>query len=310
MTDPTPGGMRLESALEAVKPWLSEPGVTGLSIGPKVVGGRETGEQAVLVFVERKRPAAALGADDFPVPATVELHTLTGPGEVGTVSLPTDVQETGRNRVQVLNQRVRPVPGGYQLAVQNFGWTGTLGVNIVWGGKYRTLSNNHVLSDNGNLRASVYEPDKGSNNSIGTVDGYVPVALYASPDEKKPLYNTQDLAWAEASTRVASPEIHRIGTPTGLRAPVPGEQIRLIGKQTGSVQSAAVVDIITKKVVEWQPGAAKPWAFFERIIRLDRVCTQEGDSGSAYVADDDDMVVGLHIGANNSYSWGCQLWPF
>jgi hypothetical protein len=34
--------------------------------------------------------------------------------------------------------------------------------------------------------------------------------------------------------------------------------------------------------------------------------TQSGDSGAAYVADDD-MVVGLHVGANNVYSFGCAV---
>lgn len=310
ITEPMIGGVGHESALEAVKPWLSEPNVTGLSIGPKVVGGQETGEQAVLVFVERKLPASALGADHFPVPATVELHTLTGAGEVGSVEVPTDVQETGPNRIEVLNQKVRPAPGGYQIAAENIGGTGTLGVNIVWAGKYRTLSNNHVLSNNGNLGAAIYQPDKANDTAIGTVDGYVPITLYASSTQQNPIYNNQDLAWSLASTRLTTPEITRIGTPTGLRAPVPGETVTLIGKQTASVQRATVRDIITKTVVEWMPGAAKPWAFFERIVRLDRKCTQPGDSGTAYVATSDDMVVGLHIASNSSYSWGCQLWPF
>ena len=296
MTDPAQ--LPPEPLLEAAKPWLSRPNVVGLSLGPKVTGGRETGEPALLVYVERKQPAAEV---EFLVP---ELLT------VGGAAVPTDVQEVGEIRTEVLDQRVRPVPGGYQIEAENIGGTGTLGVSINWGGKYRALTNNHVISNNGNLGAAVYQPDKGNNTVIGTVDGYVPVATYASKSQSNPVWNNQDLAYSQVTTAVCSPLIHLIGQPTGLRAPVPGETVALIGKQTARVRTAAVVDIVTTLTFQWAKGTSKPWAFFERLVRLDGVYTQPGDSGTAYVATSDMKVVALHVGAGSAFSFGCQLWPF
>lgn len=306
MTDPA--GTPLRPALEAVTPWLSRPNIVGLGLGPKVTGGRPTGTQAVLVFVARKQPADTV---EFPVPPTVSVDGTGPDGRPGTVEVPTDVQETGPMRAEVLDQRVRPVPGGYQIQATNMGGgTGTLGVNIVWAGRYRAMSNNHVLAVNGDLRAGVYQPDRAHDDGIGTVSGYTPVTVYASDTEEDPTYNRQDLAWVDVTRQIGDPEIHRIGTPTGLRAPVAGEQVTLIGKQTGTVQTASVADILTKAVVVFAPRSARPYAFFEQLIRLDRRCTQSGDSGSAYVATKDRKVVGLHVGASDAFSFGCQLWPY
>jgi hypothetical protein len=292
MTQPLP----LEPLLEAAKPWLSRPNVVGIGIGPKVTGGRETGEQAVLVFVERKQAAAAA---DFLVPPTL--------AAAGAEPVPTDVQETGPNRLEVLNQRVRPVPGGYQISAENMPGTGTLGVSIVWGGKYRSITNNHVIAKNGNEKAPVYEPDKSADNAIGTVDGMTPVVTYPTSTQPSPVYNRQDLAWSYTNQSIASPDIHLIGRPTGIRAAVAGEQVKLIGKQTAKVQTARIADVRTLAVVEWARGTSRPWAYFEQLVRLDRVCTQPGDSGTAYVATSDMKVVAIHVGANQAYSWGCQL---
>lgn len=304
MTSP---GRHLQPALEAVKPWLSEPNVVALGIGPKVTAGQETGEQAVLVFVERKLTGAAV---QFPVPATVTVDAVGADGALGAAEVPTDVQECGPAVAEVLNQRVRPVPGGYQVEAANIGGTGTLGVNIVWAGKFRGMSNNHVLANNGNLGAAVYQPDKANDNAIGTVGGYTPVIVYATDTQPNPTYNLQDLAWVALGPQIGDPAIHRIGVPTGLRAPVPGEQVELIGKQTGTVQTAYVADIVTKVVMTFDAGSRKPYAFFEQVVRLDRRCTQGGDSGSAYVATRDRKVVGLHMGSSNTFSFGCQLWPY
>lgn len=56
---------------------LAIPGVTGLALGNKITGGRDTGKRAVVVFVERKRNDVA---DSERIPA-----------EVG--GMPTDVVE-------------------------------------------------------------------------------------------------------------------------------------------------------------------------------------------------------------------------
>jgi V8-like Glu-specific endopeptidase len=300
----------LEPLLHTLRPWLSRRNIVGLSAGTKTVAGQDTGEPAIVVHVKRKLPADALGPDDLHIPAQVGLDQMTGDGRVKTSSVATDVIEVGVDHIDVLDQRVRPVPGAYQIKAKGVSGTGTLGVNIVWAGKYRLLTNNHVISENGHLGADVYEPSEGDDNKIGTVDGYVPVITYPSDQQPNPTYNTQDLAYCLEDPKLAIPEIKDLGVPKGIREPKVGERIRLIGKQTATVKTAKIASITLLKKIEWPSTGSGRWAWFERMIQLDAKVTQPGDSGSAYVAAADDMVVGLHVASNDLYSWGCQLWPY
>jgi len=298
---------QLEPFLHNLRGWLSKPNIVGLHVGPKTVGGQETSRPSIVVHVVRKLRPEALGPGDFLIPSSVEMHVQEPNGDISTVSVPTDVIEVGVERLQVLNQRVRPAPGAYQIQAANIAGTGTLGVNIVWAGKYRLLTNNHVISENGNLGAFVYQPEPGRDNVLGTVDGYVPVTTYPGKDTPHPLFNQQDLAYCNVTPERASPDILELGKPRGLRAPVDGEWVRLIGKQTARVRRARIVSTKAYKVIEWMPGR---WAFFDHIVQLDSVVTQPGDSGTAYVAESDGRVVGLHMAANAAHSWGCALYPF
>lgn len=294
--------------VKSVQPWLSKPNIVGVDVGEKTVGGRSTGQRAVIVHVVKKLAEDELGAEDFLVPATVAVHLLGDAGQVEETTIPTDVVEVGELHLDVNDQRVRPAPGGYQIAAANLPGTATLGVNIVWAAKYRLMTNNHVIAHNGNLGADVYQPSGGSNNKLGTVDGYIPVVTYPSPNQPFPHFNNQDLAFSNLTPAVGSPDIAQIGTPSGLRAPIVGEQIVLVGKQTGQVRKASVASITYSTTLQWPaPGS---WAWFESLIRLNANVTQPGDSGSAYVALTDGKVVGIHIGGGGQYSFGCQLWPF
>lgn len=293
--------------IEAVKPWLSRRNIVGLDVGPKTVDGQVTDVRSIVVHVVRKMPADELGAEDFPIPEQFAAHTLAGDGTVREVTVPTDVVEVGEVRLDINDQRIRPAEGGYQIRAENMPGTGTLGVNIVWASKYRLMTNNHVIACNGNAGADVYQPSTGVNNKIGTVNGFIPVVTYPSPTQPHPHYNTQDLAWTYLTPATGSPEITQIGVPRGVRAPVQGESIVLVGKQTGTVQKASIASVAYTTKTEWP--AAGSWAWFDTMIRLDAKITQPGDSGSAYVALSDGAVVGIHIGGN-IYSFGCQLSPF
>jgi hypothetical protein len=237
-----------------------------------------------------------------------------------SLRLATDVQEVGEDRLQAAPfpagdvehlereyARVRPAPGGVQIEAENIMAAGTLGVNLRWEGRLRLLTNNHVISENGNVGAAVYQPGiGGEGNRLARVSGFQPVRTQADKAASGVVFNRHDLAWCDVDETVASPEIVELGTPTGVRAPVEGEWIRLMGKRTGAVQRARVESVHLAKVLRWPDGYGD-WAFFDEQIQLDHVCTQPGDSGSAYVAESDGMVVGIHVGANAQYSWGCPL---
>src|SRR5437879_6674520 len=112
--------------------------VVGVAVGNKVIGGRETEEACIVVFVEAKRPEAQLR------------HRDVVPKALGGVR--TDVVETGRfhalRAAQTTNmdrtKRVRPAPGG--VSVGHFQVTaGTLGVLARRGGRPVIPPNNPVL---------------------------------------------------------------------------------------------------------------------------------------------------------------------
>jgi hypothetical protein len=114
---------------------LEKQNVVGVAVGYKNSTGDNTGEVAVVVLVEEKKPLAALSAQDV-IPKELE-------------GMRTDVVEVGYLRAQSARDRFRPViPAG--VTIGHFKVTaGTLGVIV----KDRTtgaaliLSNNHVLAN-------------------------------------------------------------------------------------------------------------------------------------------------------------------
>ena len=81
--------------------WTRGPGIQGLGIGPKVTAGRTLDHLALKVYVETKKPVAALA---HVVPPRVAIP--------GVGRLPTDVQAIGRVRREVFPDRVRPAMPG------------------------------------------------------------------------------------------------------------------------------------------------------------------------------------------------------
>jgi hypothetical protein len=294
-----------EVVLQALKGWLSQPNVVGLSVGPKRVRGVASNRRAIIVHVARKVPSSALDDQAFAIPAEVEFDVPRRDGSVGTARLPTDVIEVGEPRPEALDQRVRPCPGGYQIMADNIGIKGTLGVSMVWRGKYRLLANNHVISENGHKNADVFQPSENVDNIVGNVDGFIPVVDYQNEKEPNPVYNHQDMAWSDVGKDLCAPEIYEIGAPKGWRPPKNGETVRLVGKATGKAVTAKIASVTLMLSYRWRVGGTD-WAWFENLIQLDSKVTQAGDSGAAYVADDN-MVVGLHMGSNNAYSFGCVV---
>ncbi|MGB5756960.1 MAG: hypothetical protein WBM50_08600, partial [Acidimicrobiales bacterium] len=134
----------------AIEACRGVPGVTGLGIGGRIQGGERTGEMAVTVFVERKKPLDSLSRDDR-LPD-------------GVADLPIDVQELGRpTPAGALEEAVlwgsyphrhtewlKPAPvlvsGGSIRAQVRGGQNGTLGCFLAEGDRHFLLTNMHVLT--------------------------------------------------------------------------------------------------------------------------------------------------------------------
>jgi len=107
--------------------------VNGVAIGEKFSGGVATGEEAITVFVEKKKPIAQLKKDDL-IPKELKGYK-------------TDVIEIGK--VKALSdptKKYRPAPGG--VSIGHYAITaGTFGCVVRKNGQRFILSNNHVLAN-------------------------------------------------------------------------------------------------------------------------------------------------------------------
>jgi hypothetical protein len=312
--------------LKTVYPWLSKPNIVGVDIDKKIIAGKETEAWAIVVYVEKKKNLSELASDDFPIPREVELHTVLAEGGYGVVNVPTDVIEDSilsvvapNDELNELNQsseslkaRIRPCPGGYGIQGDGIDM-GTLGVNIFWPdpitgiAKYRLLTNNHVISQNGaNKSGIVWQPDDSdkSLNYLTKVTGYVPLRFYNSNNEQNPIYCTQDLAWCDIDQMAGAPDITDMETlPKGIRKPIIGEKILMIGKTTGKVQKGTIQSMDYAGVM---PLGGR-YVYFKNLIKISGGESNSGDSGMAYIAEKDYKVVGIHMGKSPQWIFGCMI---
>lgn len=300
---------QIEPMLEDLKPWLSKPNIVGMYVGDKTKDGKITGEIAIVVHVVKKKDQGELAPDDLNIPNTVEGQIPTETGDYKTVQIPTDVVESGEPRLYRNDQRVRPCPGGYQIYGR---WlkngTGTLGVNIEWRGKYRLLTNNHVIAGNSekSIGTGVYQPDKNSEgNRIAKVTGFEPIHTYPTKVEK-PKFNTKDIAWCDIDKKKGSSKILGIGKIKGFRMPELNQRVRMMGSETGEVKESEIISIKYLIGFDKWTFPKNSVAYFERQILLSSNIAQPGDSGAAFV-DDDNYIVGLCVGGFTQNAFGCWI---
>lgn len=298
---------QIESLAQSCSHWLSDPNIHGIFVEEKQTGGKQTGVLAIVAYVAEKK--AGLSAADTPIPPHVELHVQAPDGTVSTELVPTDVVEKPPFRLAALDSRVRPAPGGYMIGPAGgllSATGGTLGVNITWQGRFRLLTNNHVIADNGNAGGTVYQPTQSilRDNSLSTVAGFVPVVTYANRRQPNPVRNKYDIAWCEMTQAIGSPNISGIGVPQGIRAPVNGEAVQWIGRKTGTVQSTTISTVAGQIAIEF---VTNEWAWFEGVIQFNGGSVAPGDSGAAIVATSDNNVVGLIFAANGTAGAGLPI---
>lgn len=303
-------GVRSAKALHEAS-LFARANVVGLAVGHKVVGGVETDERCVVVYVEHKRPESELRRRDV-VPKEIE-------------GVRTDVVQTGRFRSLVLmappavsrTSRVRPAPGGVSVAHERV-TAGTLGcVARRLGGGPVILSNNHVLANANDARRGdpVLQPspaDGGrAEDAIARLADFVPIT-FAETDPGRlgraleralgPLLaafglglrrlptgrtNLVDAAVAEPlDPGGVDPEILGIGHVRGIAEAEIGMRVKKSGRTTG-VTSGRVVAV--DGVVRVDYGGRT--AVFRQQIVSD-IGSRGGDSGSL-VMDDDRRAVGL-----------------
>ena len=283
------------------------------------MGGEETDETCIVVFVERKLPPEALRRRDLVPP------TLRG--------IRTDVVETGRFVALELAQaqevsrtsHVRPAPGGVSLG--HFRITaGTLGVLLrTTAGEDRILSNNHVLADSnaaspGDLILQPGPADGGTlEDAIARLVTFVPIrfkereigpvarlverrlrpllarlglSLGRLPSEDT---NVVDAAIAKPlASDLVSPEILGIGRVTGTVDARIGLRVRKSGRTTG-LTTGKITALAATVEVDYRGATA---VFREQLVG--DLLSRGGDSGSLVVDEANHAVGLLFAGGSNT----------
>lgn len=303
---------------------LRKKNVVVVKTGHKVICGRDTGIEAIIIGVEAKEDLSILHKEDV-VPIFIN-------------SIPTDVQVVKRIRVLSPEAKVPertdewiPAPGGVSVGHPDI-TAGTLGMwakrRSVWG----VLSNNHVLGNinKGKIGDPIYQPgpvDGGTSKNTKAILKILPlISLVDTSDckianslakilntiarllgrktrlvtEVAADLNLVDCAWAEAlDEKFVDPKILGIGTPKGECELMVGDMVKKSGRSSefnyGTVSSvdAAInvsmndgrIGMFTDQVEFDTPGFIIP-----------------GDSGSV-ILNIDDKVGGLGFAGNEDRSY-------
>ena len=295
---------RIRAAKEKFERFLLErANVIGVGIGKKIVDGEETGEPAVIVFVERKLPEARLKRKDI-VPKTVD-------------DVKTDVVETGRLKAQAAatggrsrTDRWRPAPGGVSIGHIRI-TAGTMGAIVQAGGRRVILSNNHVVgnSNDGRPGDPILQPgpaDSGTGaDVIGRLERFVEIrfeetagwspgallrrlaerlGIRAVPPRPKNLVDAA-IATPERDDLV-SDEILELQRVPGLAEAGVGLRVRKSGRTTGVTEGKILATDATVEV-DYDEHVA---TFTDQLVA--GPMSQGGDSGSLLL-DDLGRAVGL-----------------
>jgi len=203
---------------------------------------------------------------------------------------------------------VRPMQGGNMVSAKGINYPGTMGVAMMYRGNFCYLSNNHVLSGNLQFGNRVYQPPKKvQENEFTNVTGAEAIKFYSSIPASEPYYNLKDVAWCITPYDQNKMYVNGIGMITGRRAPVLYERVLFYGGASQKLQSAQIISLTKRYASQNDQFGISYW---RNAVELDREIGIPGDSGTAYIAEDDYKVVALHRAGSYDYdgtSKGCIL---
>ncbi|KZB62197.1 hypothetical protein AUP42_04375 [Thalassospira lucentensis] len=285
-------------------PLLERGEINGYSLGRKTVKGTDTGELAIVIFVNRKIAASQL-ALSHRIPNLVQHPASSG----GTVDFITDVQEASFSR-RPLTARERPATSGISIGHADI-TAGTLGglMRDRRSGAVVILSNNHVLANSNDARPgdAILQPgiaDGGHdpNDVIAGLARFVPI------DFRDNAENRMDAAIAaplEPATEYVRWHTQNIGpeTPGKTRNLGDGDlgtAVHKTGRTTGHTKGSIQGLYATVQVNYGEAGNA---VFVDQVIISQPLgqgdFSRGGDSGSL-VYDDDNVCVGLLFAGSES----------
>lgn len=300
---------------------LKKQNVVATGIGYKISAGQTSPNISIICSVEKKLPKSQLSNKDL-VPQQLDGVT-------------TDIIETGR--IRALNthlQRHRPAPGGVSIGHRDI-TAGTLGCVVKKAGQRVILSNNHVLANSNQaslgdaiLQPGPYDGGKYPDDHIANLTDFIPIGMSSGGGggggSSCPIANgvasalnvlaavsgsqarlqavtiraTDNLVDAAIATPLSdadvSDDILDIGAIAGMKQGELGMAVQKSGRTTQyTTGNILQVDV----TVDVQYGAGQTARFTDQLMA--GVMSQGGDSGSA-VLDNDKNLVGLLFAGSDS----------
>jgi hypothetical protein len=293
MADVDPALMRAKRAIE--QDLLNRPGVAGVDIGFKEVGGQRTDRLAIRVLVKKKRdvrpeeqvPESVEGFPTDVIERTYEPQVLAVAAQDLLVQVDSRQYDSLKGGISI--GPCRPIDGAFL--------GGTLGLSVKdkATGKGMFLSNFHVLCGDPSWAVgdTITQPariDGGScpNSIVGSLQRGV-------------LNDQVDCAVAEVTARIATSEIVEIGEVTGTDVASLDEPVRKRGRTTGL--TFGFVDGVDLTVIVPYLGIGEITLTNQIGVRPDTKQNPKfsaaGDSGSV-VVNAAGEAVGLHFAGNSS----------
>lgn len=294
--------------------------VVGVGRGIKEKKGMRTGDESIVVFVEKKIDEDHLQVYDLIPKKIDDRHT--------------DVVEVGEIKLLADTNRYRPVKAGCSVGHEAI-TAGTLGMIVrdIETGRKLLLSNNHVLANlsNGNdgrakegdriLQPGVYDGGKLERDVVAYLYKYKPIFRLQSESECpvaaaatgtinsvfraiKPSYSVKlmksyqkenliDAALGIPTKVGIADDIIEIGQVRGTKEPRLGEKVKKRGRTTGYTEGVIKALDVTMRVSVGENSYA---LFTDQV--LSNIKSGPGDSGSL-VLDEYNNAVGLLFAGSN-----------
>jgi hypothetical protein len=315
---------------------LRIPGVTGVDIGPKEVGGWPTETLAIRVLVAKKRPESDIGQDEL-IPRRIQdvpTDVIERSFEPAVLGVPADESGPGGLITAIAGPGVRadPLKGGLSIGpcrqVKGMFWVGTLGC-LVWDvvtTRSLVISNYHVMALDGSWQSASRDIAQPSVLDGGFCPGADLVTWVSGPGGSRDPAAVLDRAFLNADVdcaaafinRGGSCEIEGLGEIEGTAKAEPphrslqqdywfsGTRVRKVGRTTKLTHG--VVDTIDLTIEISYETDIPPSTFKRQIgVRVDRTFNNRfigpGDSGSVLVNPKRE-VVGLLFAQANGGAYG------
>ena len=279
---------------------LKRPGVTGVDIGYKYVGGKKTDELSIRVFVEEKKDVPKKERID-PTIEGIKTDVIRRKFVLHPLSIKVTDLEIKADR-----GRYNPLKGGISIGpcrvINGYVFVGTLGAIVKDNdsGDTKLLSNFHVMcvDDKWKKGDKMAQP--------GLVDGGECPYDIVGELQRASLGEEVDCAIATPTTREITCEIVDIGEVTGISKASESMSVRKRGRTTKLTYGIVdTVDLTVK--IDYGDGLGEVTLKKQIGIEVDSTKSSQfgnsGDSGSV-VINDEREVVGLYFAGTEDGTHG------